>query len=125
MRNTLFVFIASVSIFAYAGKYEPIYNPVIEYEEGKAAKDVEAAIKKSLIGRGWRVIESENGLIKAKLNIRAHTATISITYGNGKVTFEYVSSTNLSKTRKGKELIHRNYNRWIRYLEQDIGVYLT
>lgn len=125
MRYIVVFMLAGICFSAHAGKYEAVYNPVIEYNKEASAKTVEAAIKKSLIGRGWNVIETENGMVKAKLNIRGHSATVNIKYGDGEITFEYLKSTNLTKTKRGKELIHRNYNRWVRYLEQDINNHLA
>lgn len=81
-------------------------------------------IIESLKKRKWALAKEEEGRIRATLYIRSHQADIAIDYDKEQFTISYVDSKNLDHHRSlfGKEMIHRNYNNWIRYLVQDITV---
>ncbi len=82
---------------------------------------VRNAIITSLTGRGWTIDHSGNGNILSTLNLRGHSATIRVNYDRSTVTITYVSSSDLEyRLKDGKPYIHRNYNGWIGYLQQDI-----
>lgn len=78
----------------------------------------------SLKKRKWALAKEEEGRILATLYIRSHQADIAIDYDKEQFTIRYVDSKNLDHHRSlfGKEMIHKNYNGWIRYLVQDITV---
>ena len=124
MRYTVLLFMG-FGLFAYGGKYKPIYNSELSYDKSIALEKVEKAVKKSLIGRGWRVKEATPGKITAKIRLRSHTAIIEIAFGKGNLTITYKDSTNLGyRVKKGEKRIHRNYNNWILNLERDIEGHL-
>ncbi len=82
---------------------------------------VRNAIITSLTGRGWTIDHSGHGNILSTLNLRGHSATIRVNYNRSTVSIAYVSSSDLEyRLKDGKPYIHRNYNGWIGYLEQDI-----
>lgn len=82
---------------------------------------VRNAIITSLTGRGWTIDHSGNGNVLSTLNLRGHSATIRVNYDRSTVSITYVSSSDLEyRLKDGKPYIHRNYNGWIGYLEQDI-----
>ena len=72
--------------------------------------------------RGWRVVEQEEGRVRARLRLREHTAIVDIHYTGSEVSFSPVSTTNLKElvSPEGVVTIHRNYNSWLRYLRNDI-----
>jgi hypothetical protein len=79
------------------------------------------AVKASLIARTWTIMAVKPGHIDATLNLRKHTANITIDWSAGPLRIAYVSSTNLDyKEKRGKRYIHENYLGWIQYLVQDI-----
>ena len=121
MKKSFVVLLAFASFYSMAGKYRPIYNTSFEVTEDLGKKDVESAIKKALIRRGWTIKETKNGHIAAKIHVRSHRAEIAIAYSKKEISITYVDSANLGyRNKKGEELIHGNYNRWIANLERTI-----
>jgi hypothetical protein len=95
---------------------EPIAVPA-----GLAAKDVSKAIRAGIVQRGWVVLKDEKGTIDAVLNLRKHEARVAIAYDPKQVTIKYGSSDNLDYSEKnGVRQIHKNYNKWITNMVQDI-----
>jgi hypothetical protein len=95
---------------------EPIAVPA-----GLAAKDVSKAIRAGIVQRGWVVLKDEKGKIDAVLNLRKHEARVAIAYDPKQVTIKYASSDNLDYSEKnGVRHIHKNYNKWITNMVQDI-----
>lgn len=83
---------------------------------------VSTEIKRAMINRGWAVAKEQPGVIDATLSIRSHRAQVKITHDRSQVVITYVSSENLDyKEKKGKRLIHRNYNSWVNNLVSDIS----
>ena len=85
-----------------------------------------AKIRSALQARGWKVIDEKPGAIKAKYvkgNPREpekmHSATIIVTYAGDTYSIGYVDSENLDYNPE-KGTIHRVYNRWIVFLDQDL-----
>lgn len=125
MRTFIFAALVLSSTLAFAGRLEEVYNPEMSYEQSYKNAKVEKAIKRALLQRGWSVKDQKSGKITAKLVLRAHRATVDIHYGSGKINFKYIDSVALkAKQKKGKQMIHRNYNRWIMNLEKDINIFL-
>lgn len=84
--------------------------------------EISKAIIESGAGRGWKMKETAPGEITAKIIVRTHTATILVTYSPSSYSIVYQDSTNL-KYKNGK--IHRNYNKWIQFLKDDIDLALN
>lgn len=78
---------------------------------------VQAAIIKAANKRGWLIEESKNNEMIASINVRNHQARVRISFSENSYSIKYESSENL-KQRNNK--IHRNYNRWINNLDNDI-----
>lgn len=89
-----------------------------------SAEGTRGVIQKALMRRGWSVGKEEPGKIYAMLSSSAYTAVILLTYDAETVNISYSDSTNLKyrKNRKGREYIHKNYNKWIKRLAGDIRV---
>jgi len=106
----------------------PLYNPEpISVPEGLSMKEVGKAVKLAMIQRGWAASSAKPGKILAVLHIRKHTAKVLITYDKKSVKIKYVGSENLKYKKKedGTEIIHKNYNSWIRNLATDIQAKLS
>ena len=125
VKGLILLLVFGSASFAFAGRVQEIYQPTIHVDAraNVSQLDVEKAIKKALVGRGWKVQDTLPGVIKAKWFIRKHTAEIKIVFSKSDIRFEYVDSTNLRyKEKKGVKMIHRNFNNWIHNLERDINV---
>ncbi len=106
----------------------PLYNPEpIEVPQGLTKKEVGKAIKLAMVKRGWSAASVKPGKILAVLHIRKHTAKVLITYDAKQVRIKYAGSENLKYKKKedGIEIIHKNYNSWIRNLATDIEAKLS
>lgn len=130
-RNTLLVTltICCLALFALSGcKAKPVLNvhdaPVPQATgEHLTMKQVEKAIFEAGSGRGWVMQAKEPGVIIGNITVRGkHHATVKITYDETSYNIDYVSSRNL-KYKNGK--IHRSYNTWVNYLDQDIRAKLS
>lgn len=125
LNRALFVLL---SVLAFAGAASaagaPLVDPMpIMLPAGIDERAVVLAIKRGLAGRDWQVIGEQPGRIDADINVRnKHNARIRIDYNERDVTIRYVSSINLDySTQTGVATIHRNYSRWINFLQDDIN----
>jgi hypothetical protein len=75
------------------------------------------AIKRAGTSLGWDIQKVGPGKMKGTLDVRRHVAVVDITYDMKSFSIEYVSSQNLLHDG---DMIHRNYNRWIKNLEKAI-----
>ncbi|OAN11019.1 hypothetical protein A3K86_18765 [Photobacterium jeanii] len=97
-------------------------HPVLNVENAPVSynlqsQQVRSAILESGTARGWIMNETKPGTIRGEINVRTHKAVIDVEYNNKAYSIHYVSSENL-KYEDGN--IHRNYNKWITNLDQDI-----
>jgi hypothetical protein len=104
------------------GRVQPVYNVndmaiPVALQDAPSSK-IDSIIKLAVTGRGWQVQDVSPGLIKATLRQRSHEAVVDIKYSNKSYSIDYVSSQEL--LYDGSK-IHRNYNRWVKTLEQDIN----
>lgn len=82
---------------------------------------VRQSIVSALEGRGWTLDKVGDKAVLTTLHLRGHTATVRVAYDRQDVRIAYVSSSKLEfRESHGKRYIHRNYNGWIKFLEQDI-----
>lgn len=86
------------------------------------AEQVRSAILKAGVQRKWVMTDAGAGLIKGRLQARDHVAEVRIPYSANSYSIIYDSSLNL-KAAGGK--IHKNYNRWVNNLNQDIQINLS
>ncbi len=68
-------------------------------------------------GLGWQMEVEGPGRIVATLNLRSHTAVTNIAFNTRQFSILYAESRNLQASG---ELIHKNYNGWVRNLERAI-----
>ena len=100
----------------------PIYNvqdaPITQ--NGASEDSVFNAIKTGGYKKGWRVTKTKPGLAKAYINVRGkHEATVEIKYDNKSYSINYLSSSHL-KYNAEEKTIHKNYNSWIKNLNNSI-----
>jgi hypothetical protein len=78
--------------------------------------------------RGWVPTKVQDGVIDATLHLRSHVAVVRISYARDSYSVAYLRSENLNyeRTPGGSEMIHANYNSWVRNLNltRDIAVAL-
>lgn len=88
------------------------------------AAEVRAAIEYGARQRGWRVVEEVPGRVTLRIDPRdKHTVVVAVSYEDRGYRIQYVSSENMKfQTRRGKQYIHRNYNRWVANLVQAINL---
>jgi len=118
----LFLGVVSAPLEVYASRVEPIYNVVNHPIPASAQKLPLDVIAKAIIAGGartqWQIAPGSGGLVGV-LNVRdKHQANVAITYSQTSFNITLVSSSNL--LQEGN-LIHRNYNRWVRELERNIA----
>ena len=88
---------------------------------GLSHLQVQQAVVHALEGRQWTLDNVGENVIDTTLHIRVHTVTLKIDYDTTQVSLHYVSSTNLDyRSHGGHPTIHRNYNGWVNFVEQDI-----
>lgn len=78
---------------------------------------IQAAIMKGSIQKGWVPSVIKPGLVEASIQVRTHQAVVTIPYTQADYDIVYKSSQNLDENG-GK--IHRNYNRWVANLSASI-----
>ena len=79
---------------------------------------MQQAIVKSLVGRGWTVQKITPDLVQAQITVREqYHAEIDIPYSASHYQIIYRNSSGLD-CKDGK--IHKNYIRWVRLLDRDI-----
>ncbi len=79
---------------------------------------MQQAIVKSLVGRGWTVQKITPDLVQAQITVREqYHAEIDIPYSASHYQIIYRNSSGLDY-KGGK--IHKNYIRWVRLLDRDI-----
>ena len=112
---------------ALFGRTQPLYNveqaPIVT-GSGKAPslEEVGRTIRQAAVAREWTVHEQAPGHLVAVITPRQHMAKVDIRYTTTSYSITYNDSRELKYD--GKE-IHRNYNKWIKLLEQDINQAMT
>ncbi len=123
MKRFSMIVLAGLAVIALAACTREALVPAqpVAIPQGVAQPQVKRAIENALDSRGWTIDKEQDGNILSTLHLRDHTATIRITYDAQFVHIAYVSSTNLEYSQRGStRYIHRNYNGWVSFLEQDI-----
>jgi len=122
MKRMMLLMFCALAVPAIAGRTQPVYEPEILVDGNHSTDKIAQVIKKALVNRSWAVKGDEKGVISAQIWVRSHSAKIKIHYNKKKITIKYVASDKLLEKHKGDTVfIHRNYNRWIKNLENDIS----
>lgn len=80
---------------------------------------IQKAIIESGVGLGWIMAVAKPGEIVGTLNLRSHTAIVTIPFTSKTYSILYKDSVNL-KYDAEKQTIHENYNGWIQRLDNTI-----
>lgn len=80
-------------------------------------QDPGPAIELALTRRGWEISERRPGAVDAFINVRSHHAEITVSYDADSFSIDYRDSQGLEYSDGH---IHRNYNRWISRLDNNI-----
>lgn len=117
------ILVASL-LAAACSTQHPIYNiaqsPIPALRDGSrpSMQDVNKAITEAAIYKRWRVENLDEDTVRASITVRArHHATIDIDYSQTGYSITLVKSEGLDQ-RGGR--IHRNYNKWVHLLDQQI-----
>jgi len=97
------------------------HPPRVSFAALPSTADVDDAIYRGCRYRNWQPERVSDGVMRAMLHLRAHTVTVEIDYGRDWFEVRYVSSNNLRySNRNGVDMIHANYNGWIKFLVDDL-----
>lgn len=110
----------ALSTDAYS-RTQPVYNVVdkaIHTGSGRALtlEEVGNVLAGAARYKRWSVAKVEEGYLKAEIHVRKHFAAIDIRYTPESYSITYRDSEVL---RYDGTKIHRNYNKWIKLIEQE------
>lgn len=120
LKKILFTMMLSALLVACATN-KPIYNSSqVAFMQELTETQAQDVIKDALRYKRWKVVSDDNpGEIVADIVVRSHYAKVRITYDMSQFSINYMKSDDLDFDA-GKNKIHRNYNKWILLLEQEI-----
>ncbi|MGA6827256.1 hypothetical protein ACO9S2_06520 [Nitrospira sp. NS4] len=108
------------------GQVYEVKDTPVQTATGKAASMEE--VQKAIIGAGaklgWIMAVAKPGEIVGTLNVRTHTAIVTIPFSEKNYSILYKDSTNL-KYDADKQTIHQNYSGWIQRLDNEIRARLS
>ncbi|MCF6765857.1 hypothetical protein L3V82_08725 [Thiotrichales bacterium 19S3-7] len=101
-------------------------QPITNYNQqtvpnGLTLKEVKRAIIKGAEKRKWVIKEINDNQLQATYTSSTHVAVVDIRYSTKAYSLTYASSKNLDYDAN---MIHYNYNRWVRNLNKDIQTQL-
>ena len=114
--------ITAVLLTGCASRTAPIDNINQSLSQQYSDSQMKSAIIEAGISRQWVMTPAGPGVINGRLAQRGHAAEIRVTYTPQSYNIQYVGSQNLLAS--GGQ-IHRNYNRWVHNLDQDIQLRLA
>jgi len=125
-RYLLFFLIAALTGCATS---QPIYNvvasPVPAGPDGQqpAIEEVNKAIFRAATYKRWKPSNLDEDTVQAEITVRnRHEARVTIDYSRQNYSITLVKSFGLDE-KNGK--IHRNYNKWVQLLDQQIQLELV
>jgi hypothetical protein len=109
------------------GRTKPVYNVVdkpIRAASGRQLDldEVEVLLRSAAEFKGWKVNEEGDGHLSARINVRTHYAEIDIHFTAENYSITYRDSRELMYDG---EKIHRNYNKWIKLIEENVDERLS
>ena len=103
----------------------PIYNvddqQVVVPAGEQGAQAIRDAVFAAGLQKGWKMKEVEPGHIVGELIVRQHSASVDIHYDSNSYSIRYKDSKVLMYDGTN---IHRNYNKWVQLLDQQIKLNL-
>jgi hypothetical protein len=117
-RATAVVAVGLAAVLAACNRNAPILAEAGGDFVGRASLAQRAdQIRLAGASLGWRMDSLGPGLMRGTLDLRSHQAVVDIPYDTQRFSIRYVSSSNLNYDGT---VIHRNYNSWIRNLQNAI-----
>ena len=122
----LLIAISSSSGYAAFGRTQPVYNvqnmtAFTGNGQPTTQQHVHDAIVAGATAKGWQVRDEAPGHIVAQIFVRSHMAEVDITFDDKAYSVNYRNSSNL--LYNGAQ-IHRNYNKWVKFMIERINVAL-
>ena len=112
-----------------AARTRPLINVVdvpTAAPPGATMQSIRLAIMRGGARRRWVIRPVSLGRLRGTLHLRSHVAVVDIFHDTKTFSIIYVSSVNLLYRKEGDvAYIHRNYNSWIRNLENDIRIAIS
>ncbi|QKJ86707.1 hypothetical protein PMPD1_1757 [Paramixta manurensis] len=121
-KISVIALVVIVSALAGCARTAPVLNVKHPITQHYSDNQVKTAILEAGLARHWVMTPTAPGVITGRLTQREHSATIRVDYSATQYNITYVNSENLLA---GHGDIHRNYNRWINNLDQDIQLRLS
>jgi len=118
----LLVMTLVVSTLTACSRTAPVLNIQHPIQAQYSNDQVRKAIIEAGLARKWVMTPVAPGVINGHLYQRGHSADIRIDYTATSYKISYIGSQNLLASG-GK--IHRNYNRWVNNLDEDIKLRLS
>lgn len=78
-------------------------------------KEVVGIVRKTLITRGWLLVQDSEGVIDGRLDLRTHSLTVRYSVTDHRISFKYLDSIKLDYRvdHSGHPRIHRKYTGWM------------
>ncbi|MCP3925582.1 MAG: hypothetical protein GY714_23685 [Desulfobacterales bacterium] len=132
----ILVIFSMLSFISCQALYVPLKKEMPFNINSNSKADVEEAIRKSFIARGWAFKKKKGENFAAILNVRKHEIKVNISYTEDNIIFKYVSSKNMNfginpfaeinPTANTKtKYIHKNYQMWVDSLFASINSNLS
>ena len=121
LRTAIPLIVLVAFVGCRGGQIYEVKDAMVQTGTGhQAASDqVQKAIIDAGASLGWIMALAKPGEIVGTLNVRSHTAIVTIPFTTKSYSILYKDSTNL-KYNAEKQTIHENYNGWIHRLDNTI-----
>lgn len=122
MKHAGIALFLAAALLAGCSTSAPLLTTTQTLDAGKSVSSgqMQTAIYQSLQRYGWQMDSDDGSTIMAHYNKHdRHIAVIRIDYSAHRFSIRHQSSEGLNYNEQ-RNTIHRNYNRWIQNLEQDI-----
>lgn len=120
MKHIFSLCLIALAALALGGCRSATIQPVQSYAYAADKATVEQAVIDGCRDRGWSPRKVKDGEIEATLNVRSHTAVVTILYDAAGYRIVYKDSNNL-KYDPQTNAIHSNYVNWVRNLDSSIS----
>lgn len=119
--RTLFVVAVAASLLAGCNRRQPIYtvtdHPIPAAARSLPAATIQQTIMEAAAANGWLVDWKAPGELRAKQKWNNHEAEVEIRYSQESYTIAHVAT---HKLLEQGDTVHRNYNKRVRALEDEI-----
>jgi|KBSMisStaDraftv2_1062788.scaffolds.fasta_scaffold524204_2 hypothetical protein len=115
-----FLFATLCSGCAY--QHAPLVTPTVTLTESTSKGQMQQAVRKTLVNRGWKIDSETLGSTTAHIQQNKLFANIRVDYDEKQATVRHLDSQNLNyeKSVNGEERIHNHYNFWANSIVNDI-----